>query len=290
MLATVENKSFNKHYTVIEFIEKIESDVKVEDEIKAKKECIDSEIWFAKKLIDNSLINAFDYNVINSVNLTLKYNKLSIDMLKVKIENDKLVYYYSNKAVIYFIKMLYAASTKRETFYEFLNVPDVSNVLKNLYHSDIFFYDTNYLNLEGLSLKLQNVIEILKSIGLMEAEFRQEYYLLSGCSLLMYELRETTSDIDLCVSKKVFEMLNSKFSLQYCGKNKYRIGNLIEFFVNDKEDFKCKLKNGFLVEDLKVILEFKQIRKERLLENKKLRKDMTDIYMIDKYLAYHQNY
>lgn len=291
MAMLTESSTLNKHYTVFEFIEKVENNINVYDETKSKQDKIDSEMFqFAKKLIDNSFINGFDYNVIRSVELTLKYNKLSINMLKCKFENGKATYYYLNDSIIYFIKMLYAVSTKRNTFYEFLKVPDVYDTLKNLYYSDIFFYETKYLNIEGLSLKTENVIEILEFLGLMDSEYRQEFYLLSGCSLLIYELREEVSDIDLCVSKKAFKMLNSKFSLQYCGRNKYRIGNLIEIFVSNKEDFKCKFKNGFLVENLSVILDFKLRRKGCLLGTKKGRKNMSDIYIISNYLTYHEDY
>ena len=289
IIPTYESDKYNKHYSVFEFIAKLYN--KENETVEKELEFIDSNIFFfAQKLIDCSFINSFDSDIIELVKFTLENNKLPKSIIKLGYRNGKLAFYYSNDDLILFIKMLYASSTKRESFYEFLKVRDVLNILYNLYSSNIFFYNTEFLDIEGLSLKKQNVIKILEILGLLDEEYKAEYCLLSGCAMLLYELRESVGDVDLCVTQKAFKMLDSKFPLCHCGGNKYSLGNLVEIFVKDREEFICKEKKGFLVEDLRNILVAKIRRKDRVMGTKKEKKDKVDIYTLRKYIEYHKNY
>ncbi len=91
----------------------------------------------------------------------------------------------------------------------------------------------------------------------------KEYYILGGGSLVMFGIKDTTNDLDLCVSFEVFEILKEKYKLTEDKKNEYgfyKLSDLIEIIPNKKEDFNCEEVDGFLVETLEQILAFKKKR------------------------------
>jgi hypothetical protein len=123
------------------------------------------------------------------------------------------------------------------------------------------------MNKEEL-LKLVNSLNIPKS----------EYYILGGGSLVLFGIKEKTSDLDLCVSEALFSKLKNKYKLiekNECGF--YSISDLIEIIPNKKDDFIMDEVDGYNVEKLEKILEFK------IKRNKP--KDQADIENIKKYIA-----
>ena len=108
---------------------------------------------------------------------------------------------------------------------------------------------------------------------------KTEYYILSSGSLLLYGLRDVAGDLDLCVSYELFEKLKEKYSLKDSDENEcgfYHISQDVEIVPNSKENFKMDYKDGYPVESLKSILEFK--------EKRNAHKDQKDIENIKKYL------
>lgn len=106
-----------------------------------------------------------------------------------------------------------------------------------------------------------------------------EYYILGGGSLLMCGLRETTTDLDLCVSNYLFEKLREKYNLKEEEKNDcgfYRISEKVEIVPSEKSNFTMMEVDGYYIEDLRRILNFKKSRN--------LPKDQVDIQNIEKYL------
>ena len=111
-----------------------------------------------------------------------------------------------------------------------------------------------------------------------------EYYILSSGSLLLYGLREEANDIDLCVSKELFEnTLKEKYKLDDTDKNEYgfyKIAEDVEVVVNDKSNPKYKFEydivDGYPVQKLGIILRDKKKRN--------LPKDRKDIQNINKFL------
>ena len=111
-----------------------------------------------------------------------------------------------------------------------------------------------------------------------------EYYILSSGSLLLYGLREEANDIDLCVSKELFEnTLKEKYKLDDTSKNEYgfyKIAEDVEVVVNDKSDSKYKFEydivDGYPVQKLGIILRDKKKRN--------LPKDQKDIKNINNFL------
>ena len=107
-----------------------------------------------------------------------------------------------------------------------------------------------------------NKEELLKLVESLNIP-KDEYYILGGGSLVMFGIKETTSDLDLCVSNELFAKLKEKYNLDENNKNEcgfYQISDIIEIIPNPKEEFTAQEIDGYKVEELKRILEFKKKR------------------------------
>ena len=108
---------------------------------------------------------------------------------------------------------------------------------------------------------------------------KDEYYVLSGASLVLRGIKEEANDLDLCVSEELFDQIKDKFNLTDEKKNEcgfYKINDNLEIVVDKKEDFKMEIGEKYNLEDLQTILDFKI--------NRNLPKDKKDIDNIKKYL------
>ena len=108
---------------------------------------------------------------------------------------------------------------------------------------------------------------------------KTEYYILSAGALIFYGIRESTNDLDLCVSKELFNTLKEKYKFKECEKTKYgtyHISKNIEILPTSKENFNMIYKDGYPIQTLETILEFKEKRNEH--------KDQKDIENIKKIL------
>lgn len=123
-----------------------------------------------------------------------------------------------------------------------------------------------------------NKIELLNL--LKELNFpKDEYYVLSGASLVLRGIREQAGDLDLCISEELFEEIKDTYKLTEDKKNAcgfYRINDNLEIVVNKKELFKMEIGEQYNLEDLHTILNFKIKRNSP--------KDQKDIENIKKYL------
>ncbi|MBQ3296884.1 hypothetical protein IJH01_02020 [Candidatus Saccharibacteria bacterium] len=103
---------------------------------------------------------------------------------------------------------------------------------------------------------------------------KSEFIILSGGSLLMRGLRETTADFDLCASKKLAEQIN----LYRAPKDEK--GFFTPFkncqMMDDFENFKFDVIDGYQCESLEGILAFKRKAHRP--------KDLKDIENIENYL------
>ena len=104
---------------------------------------------------------------------------------------------------------------------------------------------------------------------------KDEFIILSGGSLLMYGLRETTADLDLCVSKKLAERIDL-YSAPKDAKGFYTPFENCQM-MDDYEHFKFDVIDGYQCETLDSVLEFKK----RMLRPK----DLKDIKAIEERLA-----
>lgn len=128
-----------------------------------------------------------------------------------------------------------------------------------------------------------NKEELLKLVESLNIP-KDEYYILGGGSLVMFGIKETTSDLDLCVSNELFAKLKEKYNLDEKDKNEcgfYQISDIIEIIPNPKEEFTAQEIDGYKVEELKRILEFKKKRNTQ--------KDKLYIEKITQYLEGQKN-
>lgn len=121
----------------------------------------------------------------------------------------------------------------------------------------------------------EEVVKRLKELNLP----KDEYYVLSGASLVLRGIREQCSDIDLCISEELFEKIKNKLKmtsdkLNECGF--YHLSDSLEIVVDKKYRFNMEEGEEFNYEDINTILAFKKSRN--------LSKDQRDIANIEKYL------
>lgn len=120
------------------------------------------------------------------------------------------------------------------------------------------------------------LLKMLKELNLP----KDEYYVLSGASLVIRGIREKCSDLDLCISEELFEQIKDKYELTDDKKNEcgfYHISDMLEVVVDEKSKFNMEEGSEYNLEDLNTILDFK------IKRNKP--KDQVDIENIKKYLA-----
>ena len=82
----------------------------------------------------------------------------------------------------------------------------------------------------------EEVVKRLKELNLP----KDEYYVLSGASLVLRGIREQCSDIDLCISEELFEKIKNKLKmtsdkLNECGF--YHLSDSLEIVVDKKSRF-----------------------------------------------------
>lgn len=108
---------------------------------------------------------------------------------------------------------------------------------------------------------------------------KEEYYILGSGSLVLYGIREIANDLDLCISKELFELLKKQNRVEENSQNDcgfYYISSNIEVVVNSKQEFDRDYVDGYPVERLENILRFKEKRNKP--------KDQTDIQKIKEYM------
>ena len=121
----------------------------------------------------------------------------------------------------------------------------------------------------------QEIIRRLRNLKLP----KNDYYILSGASLVLRGIREICSDIDLCISEELFSDVKDRLKmtpdkLNSC--NFYQLGDTLEIVVDKKDHFNMEEGDEFNLENIKTILAFK--------ESRNLPKDQQDIANIKKYL------
>ena len=127
-------------------------------------------------------------------------------------------------------------------------------------------------------MKKIELLNLLKELNFP----KDEYYVLSGASLVLRGIREEANDSDLCISEELFNQIKDKFNLIQEKKNEcgfYKINDNLEIVVDKKDDFKMEIGKKYNLEDLQTILDFK------IKRNKP--KDKDDIENIKKYLEKH---
>ena len=104
------------------------------------------------------------------------------------------------------------------------------------------------------------------------------YRVISGGVMLLYDIKDSTADIDIRVKPAYFEKLKTKFNFKKSSKypDLYEIGDNIEVKVSDFNDDDTRLIGNYPVESLELTLEW------MLKHNRP--KDQQKIKDIQKYL------
>ena len=107
---------------------------------------------------------------------------------------------------------------------------------------------------------------------------KNRYCIISGGVLLLYGLKETTSDIDLKIKPDYFQELKKRFNFKKSNKYSYlyELNDMIEVAVLDFSKEDIKIVDDFPVESLELQLNW-------MLKNSRA-KDLEKIEIIKEYL------
>lgn len=122
-----------------------------------------------------------------------------------------------------------------------------------------------------------NKTEYIKALEKLNLP-KSEYIILSGGSLLMRGLRETSADLDLCATKKLAEQIDL-YHAPVDDKGFYTPFENCQM-MDDFDRFEYDVIDGYQCETLQSILAFKKAKARP--------KDLKDIEVIEHYLATNQ--
>ena len=119
--------------------------------------------------------------------------------------------------------------------------------------------------------------ELLKTIGDLNLD-KKKYCIIASGVMVMYGLKDECSDIDLRVSKDLFEVLLKKYNMKQSSRYDYvyELGNNIDVNCRNFNSDVISFIDGYPVESLELQLKWKE-------ENNRP-KDQEDIRLIREYL------
>lgn len=119
--------------------------------------------------------------------------------------------------------------------------------------------------------------EIIKELNSFPYD-KEDYWVLAGSAMVLYEIKEKTSDIDLGCNQKMADQLERQgffFKLTESGNRHFKYSDSIEIFENWIKD------TVTLVEDFPVITITGLIEMKKELNREKDKKDML---LVNEYL------
>lgn len=127
------------------------------------------------------------------------------------------------------------------------------------------------------NINKEDIIEILRNYNLN----KEEFCIISSASLVLQDAKNTTRDIDISVSDKLFNELLENYNCLYektnpDGSSVYMIDDVINFSNNYYQSVDTTKLDGYNVQTLESV---KQLKKEL---NRK--KDQYDLFLIDQKL------
>jgi len=120
--------------------------------------------------------------------------------------------------------------------------------------------------------------ELLQLIDSLKFQ-KSDYYVLGGGCLVIRGIREQTKDLDLCISKKLFDIIREKYNLNDSCRNEkgfYRISSLVEVVVEGIYPFEFDIVDGYPVQKLDILLRNK--------EQSGREKDKKDVELIKSFI------
>lgn len=128
-----------------------------------------------------------------------------------------------------------------------------------------------------IDMNKQKIIKFLEQYNLD----KNEYYILSGASLVLQNIKENTNDIDIAVTKKLEQYLLKNYE---CCIEKITDDNVKVYFIDNILNFSTNLYNSqeiimyenYPVQSLESIIKLKRKFNRD--------KDINDIKLIEKYI------
>jgi hypothetical protein len=123
-------------------------------------------------------------------------------------------------------------------------------------------------------LEKEDIIDICKSLNLNPDEYCLGY----GGALVLHGIKDFTADIDINVTKALFDRLSQKYKVDYAMFNEpyINIDGMVDVFIGDNMDSKTYIE-GIPVSTLQEIIESKR----RLGRPK----DIEDIKRIEEFIS-----
>ena len=122
-----------------------------------------------------------------------------------------------------------------------------------------------------------NRIEYLKKLDELNLD-KNSYCIISSGSMLMHNLRDNCNDIDIRVSKELFQELFDKYNMKQSDRYDYvyELGDIIDVTCRNFDKDNIEFVDGYPVEKLEIQLNW-------MLENNRP-KDQEKIKILQEYL------
>ncbi len=126
-----------------------------------------------------------------------------------------------------------------------------------------------------------NKDDILKKLNNLSLD-KDKFIIISGASMVLQDVKDVTSDIDISISTDIEDKLNGlNYHIGFYNEKIYEKDN-IEFFTTYYEEIDYIIINGYKVATLEYVLKLKQKLNRK--------KDLKDIKLLDLYLCSKDNY
>ena len=120
-----------------------------------------------------------------------------------------------------------------------------------------------------------NKKELLELLAILKID-KKEYWVLSSAALVLRDLYDEASDLDLAVTEKGLNQLKENYNLKQKENGWYVINDKVECVLDTKEDWKIDKYEGYNLESLKKYFEY--------LKNSNREKDKIKYEIVKKIL------
>lgn len=121
-------------------------------------------------------------------------------------------------------------------------------------------------------MKKQELIELIESLGIDKNEF----WVLSSGALVLREIFPNAGDLDIAVTEKGLEQLQSKYNLKKKDNGWYTVNEKVECIPDTMEPWKVEKIGDYNVQNIEVYLDF--------LKHSQREKDKARIQLVEDYI------
>lgn len=121
-------------------------------------------------------------------------------------------------------------------------------------------------------MKKKEILELIESLKISKDEFT----ILSSAALVLREIYSEANDLDIAVTQKGFEQLNSNYNLIKKNNDWYIVNDKVECIIDDMEEKREKIDN-YYVQDIYDYLKF--------IESSDRDKDKMRVSLVKNYIS-----